>query len=171
MNKLIEGEKLRKRLENLSREELIELAINQKLKVDSIDDKVSRINIPTACRARELTIAADKKEELRVERMLDEVYLYIMNYVSRELSKIQTKETSFDIPKLYHEEEFKGWERVGCDSWAGGPIPSMRSAWEKAAEKLRGLGYTVEVKTKARTYDQVYMSLYLSWVNTSSSNT
>ena len=66
MNKLIEGEKLRKRLENLSREELIELAINQKLKVDSIDNKVSRLNIPTACRARELTIAADKKEELRV---------------------------------------------------------------------------------------------------------
>ena len=171
MNKLIEGEKLRKRLENLSREELIELAINQKLKVDSIDDKVSRLNIPTSCRARELTIAADKKEELRVEKMLDEVYLHIMNYVSRELSNIQTKETGFDIPKWYHDKEFKGWERVGRDSWAGGPIPSMLSAWEKAAEKLRGLGYIVKVKAETKDYNIVHMSLHLSWANTSSPNT
>ena len=171
MNRPTKDEKLRKRLDNFSREELIELIIDQKVKVDSIDDKVGRLNIPTACRARELTIAADKKEELRVEKMLDEVYLHIMSYVSRELSNIQTKETGFDIPKWYHEEEFKGWERVGCDSWAGGPIPSMRSAWEKAAEKLRGLGYIVKVKEEAKDYNIVHMSLHLSWANTSSPNT
>lgn len=103
--------------------------------------------------------------------MLDEVYLHIMSYVSRELSNIQTKETGFDIPKWYHKEEFKGWERVGRDSWAGGPIPSMLSAWEKAAEKLRGLGYIVRVEAKKETYDIVHMSLHLSWANTSSTNT
>ena len=171
MNKPTKDEKLRKRLDNFSREELIELIINQGVKVDSIDDKVGRLNIPTACRARELTIAADKKEELRVEKMLDEVYLHIMSYVSRELSNIQTKETGFDVPKWYHDKEFKGWERVGRDSWAGGPIPSMLSAWEKAAEKLRGLGYIVEVKAERKAYDLVDMSLHLSWANTSSSST
>ena len=168
MNKPTKDEKLRKRIENLSREELIDLIINQKLIIDSIDDKVDKLNIPTACRARELTIAADKKEELRVEKMLGEVYLHIMNYVSRELSKIQTKETGFDIPKWYQEGEFESWERVSRDFWAGGPIPSMRSAWEKAAEKLRGLGYTVKVKEQSG-YNQ-YMSLYLSWADSSSSN-
>ena len=171
MNRPTKDEKLRKRLDNFSREELIELIIDQKVKVDSIDDKVGRLNIPTACRARELTIAADKKEELRVEKMLDEVYLHIMNYVSRELSNIQTKETGFDIPKWYHDKEFKGWERVGRDSWAGGPIPSMLSAWEKAAEKLRGLGYVVKVKAETKDYNIVHMSLHLSWANTSSPNT
>ena len=171
MNRPTKDEKLRKRLDNFSREELIELIIDQKVKVDSIDDKVGRLNIPTACRARELTIAADKKEELRVEKMLDEVYLHIMSYVSRELSNIQTKETGFDIPKWYHKDEFKGWELTGRDSWAGGPIPSMRSAWEKAAEKLRGLGYIVKVKEEAKDYNIVHMSLHLSWANTSSSST
>lgn len=171
MNRPTKDEKLRRRLDNFSREELIELIIDQKVKVDSIDDKVGRLNIPTACRARELTIAADKKEELRVEKMLDEVYLHIMRYVSRELSNIKTKETGFDIPKWYHEGEFKSWERMGRDSYAGGPIPSMLSAWEKAAEKLRGLGYIVKVKEEAKAYDLVDMSLHLSWANTSSTNT
>ena len=171
MNKPTKDEKLRKRLDNFSREELIELIINQGVKVDSIDDKVGRLNIPTACRARELTISADKKEELRVEKMLDEVYLHIMKYVSRELSNIQTKETGFDIPKWYQEGEFESWERVSRDFWAGGPIPSMRSAWEKAAEKLRGLGYVVKVKAETKDYNIVHMSLHLSWANTSSPNT
>ena len=171
MNRPTKDEKLRKRLDNFSREELIELIIDQKVKVDSIDDKVERLNIPTACRARELTIVADKKEELRVEKMLDEVYLHIMSYVSRELSNIQTKETGFDIPKWYHKGEFKGWELTGRDSYAGGPIPSMLSAWKKAAEKLRGLGYLVEVKAERKAYDLVDMSLHLSWANTSSTNT
>lgn len=58
MNRPTKDEKLRRRLDNFSREELIELIIDQKVKVDSIDDKVGRLNIPTACRARELTIAA-----------------------------------------------------------------------------------------------------------------